>query len=103
MKPLVIPPAAQRDENSIQMISGWIAEKGLHCTLNVGMWEAQGRNETAAWGILLADVVRHVANALRDANGSDPTENALQIVESLWVEFKEPTSEVDGSFSAGHS
>jgi hypothetical protein len=35
MKTLVIPPAAQRDPNSIQMISGWIAEKGLHCTLNV--------------------------------------------------------------------
>jgi len=28
MKPLVIPPAAQRDEKAIQMLSAWIAEKG---------------------------------------------------------------------------
>lgn len=103
MKTLVIPPAAQRDENSIQMISGWIAEKGLHCTLNVGMWESQGRNEPAAWGIMLADVVRHVANALQDLNGTDSKEIALQIVESLWVEFKDPTSDVTGGFHPDHS
>lgn len=103
MKILVIPPAAQRDENSIQMISGWIAEHGLHCSLNVGMWEAQGHNEPAAWGIMLADVVRHVANALKNANGSDPTETALQIVESLWVELKDPTSGAQGSFHPGHT
>lgn len=60
MRTLVIPPAAQRNENSIQMISGWIAEKGLHCTLNIGMWGADGRNEPAAWGVLLADVIRHI-------------------------------------------
>jgi hypothetical protein len=66
MKALVIPPAAQRDENSLQMISGWIAEQGLHCTLNIGMWHGQGMSESASWGILLADVVRHVANAIQD-------------------------------------
>ena len=35
MRPLVIPPAAQRDERSIQMLSAWIAEQGFHCTLNI--------------------------------------------------------------------
>ena len=103
MKSLVIPPAAQRDENSIQMISGWIAEKGLHCSLNIGMWEAQGKDEPSAWGIMLADVVRHVANGLSDKNGSDRNELALQIVESLWVEFKDPTSDTSGGFHPGHS
>jgi hypothetical protein len=103
MKTLVIPPAAQRDEHSVQMISGWVAEQGLHCSLNVGMWAAQGQNEPAAWGIMLADVIRHVANALQETNGSDATETALQIVESLWVEFKDPTSGVQGGFHPGHS
>jgi len=103
MKTLVIPPVAQRDDKAIQMISGWIAEQGLHCTLNVGMWDSQGRNEPAAWGIMLADVIRHVANALQESNGSDSTETALQIVESLQVEFKDPTSGVQGGFHPGHS
>lgn len=103
MKTLAIPPTAQRDEDSIQMISGWIAERGLHCSLNVGMWWGQGQNEPTAWGIMLADIIRHVANALQDENGSDPTETALQIVESLWVEFKDPTSDAQGGFHPGHS
>ncbi|GAB2500211.1 DUF5076 domain-containing protein [Pseudoxanthomonas sangjuensis] len=103
MRTLVIPPAAQRDENSIQMLSAWIAEKGLHCTLNVGMWKEQGHDEAAAWGILLADVVRHVSNAIRDMDGSDSTETALSIIESLWVEFKEPTSDASGELHPGHS
>ncbi|MYM66045.1 DUF5076 domain-containing protein [Pseudoduganella sp. FT55W] len=60
MKTLVIPPAAQRDENSIQMISAWSAEQSLHCTLNVGMWDEVGHDEPTAWRILLADVIRHV-------------------------------------------
>jgi hypothetical protein len=52
---------------------------------------------------MLADVIRHIANALQEANGSDPTETALQIVESVWVEFKDPTSGVQGGFHPGHS
>ena len=103
MRTLVIPPAAQRDEHAIQMISGWIAEKGLHCTLNIGMWEAQGRNEPAAWGIMLADVIRHVANALQEQNGANATDTALQILESLRAEFSDPTSGVSGGFHPGHS
>lgn len=67
------------------------------------MWEAQGRSETAAWGIMLRDVIRHVANALQDANGADPAESALQILESLWVEFKDPTSGVEGGFKQGRT
>lgn len=50
MRPLLIPPAAQRDERSIQMLSAWIAEQGLHCTLNVGFFDGQGHQEAEAWG-----------------------------------------------------
>ena len=48
MKPLVIPPAAQRDEKSIQMLSAWIAEKGQHCTIKIGFWQDNGREEPSA-------------------------------------------------------
>lgn len=69
MRTLVIPPAAQRDNDSVQMLSAWIAENGLHCTMNVGIWHAQGRREARAWGILLADVIRHLANAIEEQQG----------------------------------
>jgi hypothetical protein len=103
MRTLVIPPPAQRDENSIQMLSAWIAERGLHCTMNVGMWHAEGRDEPASWGVLLADIVRHLGTALESEHGVDAGDIAADIVEALNEELDNPTSEVNGEFHPGHS
>jgi uncharacterized protein (DUF2267 family) len=103
MRTLVIPPAAQRDENAIQMLSAWIAENGLHCTLNVGMWHAHGKPEAPAWGILLADVVRHIANAIRDEHGTDAAAIINAVVRALHEELDNPTSKAKGEFHPGHS
>jgi len=84
------------------MLSAWIAEKGLHCSLKVGMWEENGRNEAAAWGILLADAVRHVANAMQEQFGHTAPDTIAAVVESLLNELEEPTSKAQGSFSHGH-
>lgn len=48
-KSLPIPPKAAHDPESQEMIRAWIAEKGLHCSLQVGMWEGQNLNEP--WGV----------------------------------------------------
>lgn len=103
MRVLVVPPAAQRDENAVQMLSAWIAENSLHCTMNVGMWSASGLNEPEAWGKLLADVVRHLSNALHEQQGVDRESSIEAIVDSLLNEVNEPTSPASGHFSAGHS
>jgi hypothetical protein len=103
MRTLVIPPAAQRDENAIQMLSAWIAENGLHCTMNVGVWSADGHDEPASWGILLADVIRHVANAIESKHGAEAASSVERIVESLLAEIDNPSSEVKGDFQPGHS
>jgi uncharacterized protein DUF5076 len=103
MRVLVIPPAAQRDENAIQMLSVWIAEQGMHCTLNVGMWHEAGRNEPNAWGVLLADVVRHVGNAIQEERGLPAEETTQAIVAALLSELESPTSNATGNFSPGHS
>lgn len=103
MKTLVIPPAAQRDDNSIQMLSAWVAEKGLHCSLNIGMWEAQGHAEPTAWGILLADVIRHIGNALEQERGQHSALVIEAIMRSLHNELHDPTSEAQGEFHPGHT
>jgi hypothetical protein len=36
MKELVIPPAAQGDDDSWELLRVWVAEGGLHCSLKVG-------------------------------------------------------------------
>jgi hypothetical protein len=103
MQPLIVPPAAQRDERSIQMLSAWVAEKGLHCSLKIGMWQENGRSEAPAWGILLADTIRHIANALQESYGQAAPDTIASILESLQNELDAPTSATKGDFSPGHS
>lgn len=103
MKPLVIPPAAQRDENSVQMLSAWIAERGLHCTLNIGFFEAAGHTEAKAWGILLADLVRHIGNAVAEERGTQANETVTAVFAAIQSELDMPTSNAVGEFHVGHS
>lgn len=101
MRVLVVPPAAQRDESAVQMLTAWIAEEGLHCTLNIGMWHNDGQPEGERWGVLLADVIRHVANAMHEEHGADPAQTISTVVASLLNEIEEPTSNADGGFHPG--
>ena len=103
MRTLVIPQAAQRDANAVQMLSAWVAERGLHCTLNIGHFQAHGHNESSAWGILLADVVRHIANAMQSERGTAAESTVQEVVSALLAELDAPTSKTQGWFSPGHS
>lgn len=103
MRTLTIPPAVQNDDNAIQMLSAWIAEKGLHCTLNIGMWYARGTNEPRAWGILLADLVRHIGNAIQEEQGAAAPETVEAVIAALLSELENPTSSAEGAFVSDHS
>lgn len=103
MRPLLIPPAAQRDERSIQMLSAWIAEQGLHCTLNVGFFDGQGHQEAEAWGAFLADLVRHIGNAWAEGRGVPASDTAAAVMAALCSELEQPTSGVVGAFHPGHA
>jgi hypothetical protein len=50
MKECIIPAPARRDQDSVEMIRVWVAEKGLHCTINIGMYENHAAPEEVAWG-----------------------------------------------------
>lgn len=101
MTPLVIPPAAQRDERSIQMLSAWIAERGFHCTLNIGFFDGQGHNEAEAWGVLLADLVRHIGNAWAEKGGDrQPRQSKLSWHRSI-TSWMCPPQTLSVSFMSG--
>src|SRR5260370_38096135 len=57
-KSLSVPPVAQRDKASFEVLRVWIAEKGQHVSIRSGAWE-----DPFAWGIVLADLARHIALA----------------------------------------
>jgi hypothetical protein len=85
------------------MLSAWIAERGLHCTINIGFFAGQGHKEPKAWGIFLADVIRHIANAQNEETGASPAGTVQELLDSLNTELEAPTSKAEGSFSPGAS
>jgi hypothetical protein len=102
-KSLPIPTPARRDARSVEMLRAWIAEKKVHVAINIGFWEepARGIDERDAWGVLMADVARHIANAHEAEYGRDPRETLTTIREAFEREIEKPTSSHTGDFVKG--
>lgn len=99
MKEMPIPVAAQRDPDSVEMLRVWIAEKGLWCSVKIGMYrDTMDVAEEKAWGTILADATRHIANALADKYGANTAESIRRIRQSFLEELADPTSETTGDF-----
>jgi len=101
MQACAIPPAALRDENAVEIIRVWIAEQGLHCTMKIGLYAAEGpADEITAWGIILADLTQHIANALSAEGFGARSELHEQLVEAFSKEVSAPTTEATGEWAA---
>ena len=98
-----IPEAALRDEDAVEMLRVWIAERGLHCSLKVGMYrETMNVQEEKAWGTILADVARHIAKALESGYSTKAEESLQKIRDSFLRELDAPTSGAKGGFVQKH-
>lgn len=93
-----IPPAAIRDQNSVEMLRVWVAEHQLHCSLKIGMYRARNIEEAVAWGTIFADAARHVARALSE-QGEGPEAALLDKIRAeLNAELDAPSSPATGCF-----
>ena len=70
-----IPPEALSDPNRREVLRAWIAHQGLHASL----WIPDEWPEPAHWGVVLSDVMRHVADAYHKSYGIAPGEAIRQI------------------------
>src|ERR1700753_79950 len=87
------PPAApSRDQASFEVMRVWIAEQGQHVSIRSGAWE-----DPFAWGIVLANVARHIANAHKLQNEDTDTDAFLQrLLEGFQAEIDNPTDDPEG-------
>lgn len=88
---LPIPEAALRDPRALHMASLWIAEGGLHCNVKIGVYEGRPDvTETKAWGVIMASMVRLVADAMiSDGRHAGPRETTIN---EIWAAFHEELS-----------
>ena len=77
-KELPIPPAALT-HRSVEMIRVWLANQQQHIVLNIGFWEDRGEDERSAWGIVIADMIRHIADAHQTEYGREFEETVATI------------------------
>jgi hypothetical protein len=89
---LQIPPDALTDPNAVEIARVWGAHGVQHVTLRAGAWKDPG-----AWGLILVDLARHVANAYAQLVGRDQAEVLARIKESFDVEWNHPTDTPTGS------
>jgi hypothetical protein len=82
---LETPPIADADSNAVEVLRVWAAPgQPQQLTLRT-TWKDAG-----AWGLLLADVARHVANAYGN-EGADPSVALARIRELFDAEMSAPT------------
>ena len=55
---LDMPHTAADDRNAVEIARIWAAHGRQHVHIRTGLWE-----DPAAWGIMLVDFARHIANA----------------------------------------
>jgi hypothetical protein len=89
---LTIPPVAERDKKSFEVFRVWIAEEGQHVSIRCGAWE-----DPLAWGVVLADLARHIAHAhsLHDKS-IDKDEFLERLLEGFNAEIDTATDEPEG-------
>ncbi|HEV2646186.1 MAG TPA: DUF5076 domain-containing protein [Acidobacteriaceae bacterium] len=91
-KPLEIPAAATRDPGSFEVLRVWIAEQGQHVSIRSGAWE-----DPFAWGIVLADLARHIALAQQLHTPTTDIEAFVErLLEGFHAEIENPTDEPEG-------
>jgi hypothetical protein len=94
-KYLDVPPAAQRDKASFEVMRVWIAEQGQHVSIQSGAWD-----DPFAWGIVLADLARHIALAHQMQNSKvDPDAFMERLLEGFQAEIDNPTDEPEGEIT----
>jgi Domain of unknown function (DUF5076) len=89
---LNIPPVAQRDKKSFEVFRVWVAEEGQHVSIRCGAWE-----DPLAWGVVLADLARHIAHAHSlHSEGVDEEVFLERLLEGFSAEIDTPADEPEG-------
>jgi hypothetical protein len=87
MSELSAPPDAG-EPNALEVLRAWLVTEQLHCSLRADVFE-----DPSAWGAVLADVARHVALALQEADGTDPAATLHTIGETFARELTASTEQ----------
>ena len=82
---LAPPPASTVDAKSFEVARLWVANDAQHVVLRTDVWP-----DPAAWGIVLADLARHVALAYQQRDGHDLEDVLERVLAGFHTELESP-------------
>jgi hypothetical protein len=85
------PPAAVDDAKSFEIARLWVASEAQHVALRTDVWP-----DPAAWGIVLADLARHVAVAYQRQGELDAEDVLERVLAGFHMELELVTGSEDG-------
>ena len=92
LRELPVPPDAAADKDATEVARLWTDGNAGYVSVGTHVFEEPG-----IWGIVIADLARHVANAYAQAEGHDPDE-VLQRIKALFdAEWEAPTDTPTGA------
>jgi hypothetical protein len=89
---LVVPDVAMKDAEAFEVIRVWIAGGGIQVSLRSAVWD-----DPAAYGVLLCDLMKHIANAYHQNEGRDWHQVYERIRAGFDAEFGSPTDNATGT------
>ena len=91
MGELPIPIDVCQNPTAFEMVRVWCLDNKAYISVNIGVWE-----DPAAYGILLADLAQHIANAYFEKDGRNNSEALRRVLEGLNAEIQFPTDLPEG-------
>ncbi|MBX3442556.1 MAG: DUF5076 domain-containing protein [Planctomyces sp.] len=91
MHQLPIPDSAAADQDARQVLSIWSTNEGTQVALDPWIYDDPG-----CWGLLLADLVKHVARAYEASTGADSIRVVARVRELFDAEWEHPTDTPTG-------
>lgn len=98
MKELEVPEAVDKDEHSVELIRAFVANGAQWTSINPYLFRDREFSEEKAWGMFLADTVRHLARAISEHSSADEYDIQTDISEALITELENYTTDITGGF-----
>ena len=91
---LDMPHTTADDRNAVEIARIWAAHGRQHVHIRTGLWE-----DPAAWGIMLVDFARHIANAYEADGRGDYFDVLAKIRQMFDAEWDSPTDIAKGELT----
>lgn len=86
------PREITSDEGAKEILSAWLQSDSR----NTVIVKPETWPDPAAWGLLLADIARHIANASMESRGEEAPQILARIRDGFLAELRDPTDAPTG-------